>query len=100
MLAGPYGAQLSSDPPGRTSLGCGRPVRRGRIEVAVSLGRPERGLAAVGYAVLDPAGETVGPLSVPRPLVRFHQERVPGLVAALSVASDSMTGRLAVESIS
>jgi len=34
------------------------------------------------------------------PRVRLRQERVPGLVAALSVASDSITGRLAVESIS
>lgn len=66
-----------------------RAVRR--TGVAVNLERSERGLAAVGRAVLDADGDCVAAVSVSMPTVRYRKERVPELVAALTTAAEAVT---------
>jgi DNA-binding IclR family transcriptional regulator len=69
-----------------------RAVRR--TGVAVNLERSERGLAAVGRAVLDRQGDAVAAVSVSMPTVRYRRERVPDLVAALGATADAVTRSL------
>ncbi|WP_198955108.1 IclR family transcriptional regulator [Kineosporia sp. R_H_3] len=69
-----------------------RAVRR--TGIALNLGRSERGLAAVGRAVLDADGDAVAAVSVSMPTVRYRKERMPDLVAALGVAADAVTDGL------
>lgn len=66
-----------------------RSVRR--TGVAINLERSERGLAAVGRAVLDREGDAVAALSVSMPRTRYRKERVAELVAALTVAAEGVT---------
>ncbi len=66
-----------------------RAVRR--TGIAVNLERSERGLAAIGRAVLDTDGDAVAALSVSMPTVRYRKERVPEIVAALNTAADAIT---------
>ncbi|MBI4940315.1 MAG: IclR family transcriptional regulator [Actinobacteria bacterium] len=69
-----------------------RAVRR--TGIAVNLERSERGLAAIGRAVVDAYGEPVAAISASMPTVRYRKERVSAVVAALGVAADAMTTRL------
>lgn len=69
-----------------------RAVRR--TGIAVNLERSERGLAAVGRAVLDADGDPVAAVSVSMPTVRYRKERVPEIAAALGVAADAVTQSL------
>lgn len=69
-----------------------RAVRRSGA--ALNLERSERGLAAVGRAVLNREGETIAALSVSMPAVRYRSARVPELLAALGAASESITRNL------
>lgn len=65
-----------------------------RTGVAVNLERSERGLAAVGVAVHDAAGDTVAAVSLSMPTVRYEPDRVAGIVAALSTAAQAISRRL------
>lgn len=69
-----------------------RAVRR--TGIAVNLERSERGLAAVGRAVLDRDGDPAAAVSVSMPTVRYRKERIPELVAALTVAAEAITRQL------
>lgn len=69
-----------------------RAVRR--TGIAVNLERSERGLAAIGRAVLDGDGDPVAAVSVSMPTVRYRKERVPEIVAALGATADAVTRSL------
>lgn len=69
-----------------------RAVRR--TGIAVNLERSERGLAAVGRAVLDADGDPVAAVSVSMPTVRYRKEAVPDVIAALGVAAEAVTRAL------
>ena len=69
-----------------------RAVRR--TGIAINLERSERGLAAVGRAVLDADGDAVAAVSVTMPTVRYRKDRVPEIVSALAVASEAVTAGL------
>ena len=66
-----------------------------RTGVAVNLERSERGLAALGVPVLNPAGETVAAVSLSVPTVRYQPEQVSRLVAALEAAAEAISHALA-----
>jgi DNA-binding IclR family transcriptional regulator len=51
-----------------------------RTGVAVNLERSERGLAAVGVAVRDSAGDTVAAVSLSMPTARYERERVGEII--------------------
>lgn len=70
-----------------------RAVRR--TGASLNLERSERGLVAVGCGVLDAHGDTVAAVSVSMPSVRYHKERVPELISALSATAEAITGNLA-----
>jgi DNA-binding IclR family transcriptional regulator len=53
---------------------------------AVNKERTEAGVTAVGRAVTD-AGRPIAAISVSLPTIRFSQERLPELVAALAVTA-------------
>jgi DNA-binding IclR family transcriptional regulator len=72
-----------------------RAVRR--IGIAVNLERSERGLAAVGRAVLDTDGDTVAAVSVSMPTVRYRKERLREIVLALNAAAAALTRGLALQ---
>ena len=61
-----------------------------RTGIAVNLERSERGLAAIGRAVLGADGDPVAAVSVSMPTVRYRKERVPEVVAALGAAADAV----------
>ncbi len=69
-----------------------RAVRR--TGIAINLERSERGLAAVGRAVVDRHGDTVAAVSVSMPSVRYRKDRVPRIAAALAAAADAVTDAL------
>jgi DNA-binding IclR family transcriptional regulator len=69
-----------------------RAVRR--TGVAVNLERSERGLAAVGVPVRDPAGDTVAAVALSLPTIRYEPERVSRIIAALHTASDAIARHL------
>ncbi len=66
-----------------------RAVRR--TGIAVNLERSERGLVAVGRAVLDLDAEPVAAVSVSMPRVRYRKERVPEIIGGLNTAADAIT---------
>jgi DNA-binding IclR family transcriptional regulator len=66
-----------------------------RTGVAVNLERSERGLAALGVPVHDPAGDTVAAVSLSIPTVRYQPEQVSHIVAALEAASRAISQGLA-----
>jgi len=69
-----------------------RAVRR--TGFAVNLERSERGLAAVGVPVRDPAGDTVAAVSLSMPTVRYNPARVAAIVAALTATAQAISARL------
>ena len=66
-----------------------------RTGVAVNLERSERGLAAVGVPVHDPAGDTVAAVSLSIPAVRYQPEQVGRIVAALEATAQAISCELA-----
>jgi len=70
-----------------------RAVRR--VGYALNLERSERGLAAVGRAVLDAEGDPVAAVSVSMPTVRYRKERVSQVLAALGAAAEAVSRALA-----
>lgn len=65
-----------------------------RTGVAVNLERSERGLAALGVPVYDPAGTVMAAVSLSMPTVRYEPRRVTDIVAALQVASKALARKL------
>lgn len=61
---------------------------------AVNQGRSERGVVAIGVPVRDSSGSAVAGLSLSMPSVRYDRERLPTLVATLTMAADGIRGDL------
>ncbi len=62
---------------------------------ALNVGRTEEGVTAVGRAIRPDGGRAEAAVSVSLPSLRFSEERLPALVAALAVAARDVEADLA-----
>jgi len=87
-----YGGRQTARPQIRQLIADIAEIRRSGL--AINLERSERGVAAVGRAVLDTKGRAVAGVSVSMPTVRYSQRRLPAIDRALRHAAADITARL------
>ena len=61
---------------------------------AINRGETERGVTAIGMAVIGPDGQPVSAISIGLPTARFGRARVPGLVEALAATRNALEADL------